>query len=819
MRSSLAALLAASLSLSAPAFTVQTSLYDMVGLDDAGSVAELRSGTEREVVVLCDGPEPAKSRQAVQDFIAALPAEYVASPQASGPTGLAALANRVCDEDAALLKTPEGRAKIAKRAIRRYVASPVPPLVGPAEDPFCLKERFLMSCAADGCAVASFSLPDEIVGDLDRLVMAIAVIRARAAAGPSRLMITGVPVHTALTAAECRRQVVWLTWFSFVFIALLSIFVFRSLKWIPLLALSLAVACGAGGLAILIGFESVHVMTFVFGTTVLGLVIDYSFHWLLSPKRDAALRRNLLVSWLTTEISLLPLMLSSLPVLRQAAVFLAAALAAALAFVLLVYPRRPRGMAALALAFGTLAVVTVGCGRVRTDPKAIYNAPAELAEADRVLAAKWTVTEDPAAEIEKLYAEQGGKVAEALGIGGLRFERAAAKSPRGLLEAMLNALTSETLARLAMSVVCLFLALVGFFRRRALRLFAPSGIAIGLVFAAVLLTNGSVNLFHLLAMFLLAGMSVDYTVFLHNGGRESVKPAVCSLLTSMAGFGALSFVSFPVVSAFGIVLGAGLPVAFLSAFVLRPRADVGVEVAATPLGMELLFLVYRVFGLGFLRFWAAAVGVAVWLFSARVRKASPRLRKTVLFTRSLADKLVVMAEGRRLPAVTFDGSADAREFIRSVEAREGVFVLSSHVGTIEVLAAAAANPPRFHAWMDFDRTSAFNAFYLGHARRRQTVIHPVAEIGMATAFSAGEWLEAGECLVMAGDRGDGAFRFARAMAHPVYFAACVAVGGGYRAIVRRLPDEVAEMKRRYFEVRGAVAAEYPDQDFEWGNSR
>ncbi len=88
---------------------------------------------------------------------------------------------------------------------------------------------------------------------------------------------------------------------------------------------------------------------------------------------------------------------------------------------------------------------------------------------------------------------------------------------------------------------------------------------------------------------------------------------------------------------------------------------------------------------------------------------------------------------------------------------------------------------------------------------------------------------------MAGDRGfgrmrkvafrggeidlpEGAFRFARALAHPVYFAACVAVGPcRYRAIVRRLPGGNAdEMARAYAKALEEVVERFPEQWFYWG---
>lgn len=231
--------------------------------------------------------------------------------------------------------------------------------------------------------------------------------------------------------------------------------------------------------------------------------------------------------------------------------------------------------------------------------------------------------------------------------------------------------------------------------------------------------------------------------------------------------------------------------------------------------MELLYCAYRVFGLGALHFGAACAGLCAWTFSRGVRRASPSLRKTLLFTRSLADKLVVMADGRRLPKVVSDGSPDAAAFVADVAAGRGVFVLSSHCGTVEVLAALGECKAVFHAWMDFDRTSVFNAFYARHSRRRRVVIHPISGIGMETAFMAGDALERGDSLVMAGDRGDGAFRFAHALGASAYFVACVWTGRSYRAVVRRLPGDTAGMKAAYFAALGEVTAAWPDQWFEW----
>ena len=139
----------------------------------------------------------------------------------------------------------------------------------------------------------------------------------------------------------------------------------------------------------------------------------------------------------------------------------------------------------------------------------------------------------------------------------------------------------------------------------------------------------------------------------------------------------------------------------------------------------------------------------------------------------------------------------------------------------------------FHAWMEFSRTSVFNRFYMRHARRGKVVIHPISEFGMETVFEAGDTLDAGDCLVMAGDRGfgrimgvpfrggelklpEGAFRFANSLGHPVYFVACVATGQcRYRAVVRRLPSGTRDMARGYAAALDEVSTEFPEQWFRW----
>ncbi len=938
---------------------LRTSLYDLVG-SAADAVPEaVRCHSARLVPVLVSSTNAAVARAAADRLVPRLPADLCSSVRcrldADAFAGMLAFFGRhraglVSLRDERLLETPEGRSRIARASARRHYSSPVPPLFPPAEDPFCLTDSFVRSLSmafsgwmpSDGVLTARrggrvyvlvvLELKDAVADDTRALISFKARLDEAVNAevsGDIAIEACGVPLHTAVTAGRCEKEINALTWFSLAFIAFLAFCVFRSLRWLPLLAASLCVSALAGALALLVFFPSIHVMTFIFGTTVLGLVVDYSFHWLL---RFSAVRketvRNLLISFATTEISLLPLMLSTLPVLRQSAVFLGTGLAAALAYVLACYPEprvsapvapgsvRPPFSFALTAVF--IAVTSVGLFRLTfaTDPSAIYRPGASLAETERVFAELsgtdggthgFLVTagsdnleellcleasvslpektpslsrflpslarrERIAANVAKLYDEHAGRQKDILGMEsfvpppspapwkwsdipsfaapfvfgrslvvpsappplsplprGVSFCR-----PKSLLADVLSDWSDETSKRLIASLALMFATLAAIFRARAFIMFFPSLAALFCVAGCLGLAGISVNIFHLLACFLLVGMGIDYTVFLHCAGRAAFKPAFCSLLTSVAGFGALVFVSFPVVNAFGAVLALGLPTAFFAACATSPKRECATEHGATAFGLEMLCIVYRVFGLRALHAGGAAVGLVLWVFSRAVRRASPSPRKVIAFTRSLADKFAVMAGGRSLPKVETDGSDDARGFIDDVAQKRGVFVLSSHCGTVEVLAALGKCDVTFHAWMEFERTSVFNAFYMRHASRSRVVIHPISSFGPETVFEAGDALERGDCLVMAGDRGfgrmrsvafgdgetllpEGAFRFARAMEHNVYFIACVAVAPcRYRAIVRRLPSGSADaMAKAYASALYETTRSYPHQWFKW----
>ena len=832
---------------------VETSVYSMLGENASAIPEDVRDESSRTVCVVFSSESASLSKAAADRFRKNLPESisWLVDNGVAG-NGLNAFLKRadglVAQSDYAALSSAEGRARIARAAVRRYAASPLPPPFPPEEDPFCLKERFLASFGDSPDSVVALPLRAEAVNGTEALLElknAIdgAVAAAQRESGPSvRIMPCGVPLHTLHASSKCRREVGFLSLFSAVVIVIVAFAAFRPVSRVFYVAANLAASSAAGAAALFAFFPSFHAMTAVFGTAVLGLVADYSFHWLLrAPGGARKTVANLAVSFTTTALALAPLAMSSLPVLRESAVFLAAARAAAFAFVVLTHPEPvPSGAdapapspsakcggaisrvvpAAIVAALCAVAAFVSPRFVVKTDPSSLYSPPRDLLEPEKILASKWA---PPPAEVsqdvQRLYEEQGVNVAEALGLGRAPVPPSPRESGAAALSAALDRLTDETARRLSFALLAMLLVLAAVFRFRAVAVAAPSALAFLVAAGAVTLSGHGINLFHLLAGFLLAGMCMDYAVFLQSGERGAMKSVTCSFLTSMAGFGALAFVSFHPVAAFGTVLGSGLPVGYLASVALRKRPcvekRVSVEKAASPLGMEVIWVFYRVSGLGVMRFLSCAVADVAWLFSPGVRKACPSRRKVSMFARSLADKVAVVSGRGRQPVVRGDGSDDAAEFAADVMSGRGVFVLSSHCGTVEALLAFAEKSPTFHAWTDMERTSAFSAFYMRHAVSGRIALHSIASIGMGTAFEAINWLERGECLVMAGDRGVGAFRFAAALAHPVYFATCIAEGSGYVAVVRRLKGNAKEMKEGFFAILGELEKQHPEQVYEW----
>lgn len=240
---------------------------------------------------------------------------------------------------------------------------------------------------------------------------------ADAAASALRIDAAGVPLFTDAAATRARDELGRIGAFSTAGVLLFALAFFGRIATLVLLAGSVAAGFAAGLGAALGLFDSLALVTFVFGATLIGVAVDYGAHWFAFASsipdpiaRRRALAPGLLTAALSSALAYGVLIATPLPGLRQMGLLAAGGLLTTLAVVLfwLPYadrwaprrdtrlvrfletrlPRLPRwdelprlGQAALAL--GAVAFLTVGAARIEwaSGIRDLQFVPAGLAEA------------------------------------------------------------------------------------------------------------------------------------------------------------------------------------------------------------------------------------------------------------------------------------------------------------------------------------------------------------------------------------------------------------------------------------------------------
>ena len=175
------------------------------------------------------------------------------------------------------------------------------------------------------------------------------------------------------------------------------------------------------------------------------------------------------------------------------------------------------------------------------------------------------------------------------------------------------------------------------------------------------------------------------------------------------------------------------------------------------------------------------------------------------FAWSLADKTDACTLRKNLPKMSVRDDAGWRAFDGLVRAGKGAFLISTHLGTIEVFPALSASSPFVHAFQQMGHDAVFTEVFARHLDSSRLALHPVEEIGVETAVQMQEAIGRGELVLMAGDRVSagservlrhdflgrscvwpkGVFVFAKLMEAPIFFVTCVRMGwNAYEVHVR-----------------------------------
>ena len=161
-------------------------------------------------------------------------------------------------------------------------------------------------------------------------------------------VFSGSPFHSHKSATSAQRQVAVISALSMLAVVLLLLLVFKSAR--PLLYSVEAITLSAvfGLCAELLAFGQIHILTFVFGTTLIGTCLDYSVHfWTRAyfgrgTDEGAKVRNKILkglsLSFASTELCYLIMLLAPFALLKQISVFCFAGILSAFATTVLFYP-------------------------------------------------------------------------------------------------------------------------------------------------------------------------------------------------------------------------------------------------------------------------------------------------------------------------------------------------------------------------------------------------------------------------------------------------------------------------------------------------
>ena len=160
---------------------------------------------------------------------------------------------------------------------------------------------------------------------------------------------SGVPFHSYESTIKAQFEITIITIASMILSILILILIYRSI--VPLISTILAIVIGsAAAFAVtLLAFGEVHIFTLAFGTSLIGVSIDYALHFFTesrdndTPRDGSAVLRNVLSGiWLglvTTLLGYAVLLIAPFSLLRQMAAFSVTGLVSMFLTVVLVFPK------------------------------------------------------------------------------------------------------------------------------------------------------------------------------------------------------------------------------------------------------------------------------------------------------------------------------------------------------------------------------------------------------------------------------------------------------------------------------------------------
>ncbi len=485
-----------------------------------------------------------------------------------------------------------------------------------------------------------------------------------------KIYLTGAPVHSYYASARSMNEINIICIISAIFVGGLVLWYFRSLRILVPIMLSLAAGMGIGYCVCALLFSSIHILTFVFSTTLIGICVDYSLHYLMESDLKKVIK-SLTVSMLTTVSSLLILLFSGIELLKQIAVFTSTGLITVYCIVVLFYSFLPaqNSRQKFDLKFDKkflilfALIIIAGLFRIHfnDDIRTMYKPSKQMLEAEKlyqevtsansntsfvivegkdlqsilereeIVSAKlnennlayyslckflpsikrqtenmtlrtqlydselnvfselltpedlWNIKHfdkkyfsdeahknisqlnefmlDKTHSIMVVYNVENPEIFE--GIENVHFVNLPSEISGGIKKIRLVCL------KILVPIYILLYLLLGFIFsfKNALKIIAPS-VAASLFAICFISLFQPLNLFHILAIFLITGFGLDYAIFRFNGSKNSNDAVLISCITTVFSFMLLAFTSFKLISSLGFMLALGLASSYILSILL-----------------------------------------------------------------------------------------------------------------------------------------------------------------------------------------------------------------------------------------------------------
>jgi predicted exporter len=176
-----------------------------------------------------------------------------------------------------------------------------------------------------------------------------AATSAKEAIPAMNLYFSGVPFHSYESSSGAQREISLISIITLIIIFALFMYFFRTPIPVILSILDAGISIGIAAATTFLIFREVHIITFVFGTTLIGTCLDYSIHFFIHWKANLKMKdgyairsyiaKSIIMCFISTEICFVVFFFAPFAILRQFAIFSMAGILSSFLTAYCLYPR------------------------------------------------------------------------------------------------------------------------------------------------------------------------------------------------------------------------------------------------------------------------------------------------------------------------------------------------------------------------------------------------------------------------------------------------------------------------------------------------